>query len=328
MEVFVEFQVSCPSARGAESMLRLFRGVAENGPEFEIASIAEEFDLDSNAIGGFEALIEFYSKELACLEHVEIDGTEFRSTFVCGWAAEEFLTGLAKATAGFGAEIVKLTAKFDEGVYVCDLVDGKPHLEEFDDYETYRETGFVNLDEPSSWAEIYSAYKAIEEKERQERASKKPPITDEKFAEQERTILPIAKKFLEDTFSGVALDIDEWYSDEYRASGALQFFDTPEDIAEANKAWADENGGLENIDVYVKGQIEGLVSIDAGITWNNGKVTESNKCWIFQNGRWKLHNSCAQIWIETRDLDDEQAAMLKELEGLFTSFSSGNSKKA
>jgi hypothetical protein len=324
MEVFVEFEISCNDSRSAERMASLFRSLSEIKPETEIASSLGIYNLDSNEISGLRELVEQHLQDLACLETAEVDGQVFRSSFVCGRGAENFLPGLASVSDRFEASITKLTARYDEGVYVCDLIDGEPHLEEFEEYESYLETGFVNLEEPSSLAELLSAPSAQEDNEKRERVFAQPEPTPEEFVEQERSILSIAKKYYEDTFNGVPLAFDEWYSEEYRASGALQWFEFPEDLAESNKEWADEHDGVEQIDLRVKGQIEGLVSIDAEIRTHDGKAKETNSCWLFQNDRWKLHNSCAQILFETRDMSDEEIAEFKQFEELFTKFPTEN----
>ena len=100
--------------------------------------------MNSGEINSLEKLVEDHIENLGYLEAAEVDGKEFCSSFVCGWEGEDFLVSLAIVAESFKASIKKLTAEFDEGVYVCDLINGEPHLEEFEDYETYQETGFVN----------------------------------------------------------------------------------------------------------------------------------------------------------------------------------------
>ena len=324
MEVLVRFELSCDNARSAEAINRLFQDLASDDPATRNAAINEPPGFNRFTADALEELVEHHSDNLACLETAEADGDAFRAQFVCGWGAENFLVALASAAAGLEARITRLTAQYDEGGQVCDLIDGKPHLEEFEDYQTFEETGFVDLDQTALLSELLSNRPDDESDGPRDKFVQQSPESAEKYAAQERALLPVAQSYFEDTFRGVPLAFDEWYSDEYRASGALQWFETPEDCAESNKAWADEHGGVKNVDLRIKGQIDGLVSIDAEIVLHDGKVNESNTCWIFQDGRWKRHNSCAQIWIEIRELSDEQAEMLKELEGLFTGFSSGD----
>ena len=318
MEVFVEFEVSCENARRAELITSLFQSLSQNKPWNEIASSLEGYNLDSNEISALEKLAGNHLENLGGLETAEADGKVFRSTFVCGRGAEKFLVGLAKVSAKFQSSIIRLTAQYDEGVYVCDWVDGKLRLEEFEDYETYQQAGFVELENESPLPESTPDSATEASSSRGEKDSQQPLQDAGQYAEQERAVLAIAQKFHEDNFNGIPLDFGEWYSDEYHAAGWLDWLESPENAAQANKEWADSHDGVKSIDLTIKGQLEGLVSIDAQISMNDGKVKDSNSCWIYQNDRWKMHNSCTRIWVETQELSNEALEALKKFEELLT----------
>jgi hypothetical protein len=139
----------------------------------------------------------------------------------------------------------------------------------------------------------------------------------ENHEEQEHDVLMNAKTYFENTFNGVPAEFSKWYSDEYHSSGWILLIKSPEGLAERNKEYATSHGGVLSIDLKVKGQIKGLVSVDALITFNDGEIRENNSCWIYQNDRWKMHTSCLQILANTKDLSDKELEDLKAFEELF-----------
>ena len=135
-------------------------------------------------------------------------------------------------------------------------------------------------------------------------------------AEQEQVVLLKAKTYWENTFSGVPADFNIWYSDEYHSSGWILMIDSPEGLAKRNQEYAMNRGGISSIDLEIKDQIEGLVSLVTLVTFNNGETKEHKSCWIYQNDLWKMHTSCLQILVESRDLNDNELETIESFENI------------
>ena len=75
--------------------------------------------------------------------------------------------------------------------------------------------------------------------------------------------------------------------------------------------------GLKKLEFSLKGRNTNLISIDAFVFFNSGKINKRNHCW--QKGEdqtWKMHSSCIEIFFEKEELSESERQELLEFEKL------------
>ncbi len=139
----------------------------------------------------------------------------------------------------------------------------------------------------------------------------------EDLTEQNETVLKVARKYYESNFNGIVLKFSDYYSKQYHSSGWIKLLGSEKEFANKHREYARQRGGIKNISMSVKGSIQGLVSIDTTVLFVNKETKENNSCWLLEDGRWKMHNSCLDIALHdkpsTSEEEKEMAGELKKL---------------
>ena len=150
MEIFVELKMSCQSNEKAQAISGLFQSIAERDEGGKLALVSDELKVNSEEVSRLESMIDDHAADFGSLENSAVEGNEVNLSFVCGLDAEEFLLNLAELALIFKCTVLQLTAKPDEGLIVCEIIEGEPHVSHFEDMEDYKTRGFepsVNLNQ-------------------------------------------------------------------------------------------------------------------------------------------------------------------------------------